>query len=123
MAAIFVANLLRYKQEGFVPDRDLILALTPDEEKGGRLGAGWLMENHRDLIGDAVMALNEGGGGTLRDGKPFYNDVQATEKVVTNFTLTAKNPGGHSSLPRPDNAIYELAAGLTRLAHARSRSS
>jgi acetylornithine deacetylase/succinyl-diaminopimelate desuccinylase-like protein len=117
MAAIFVANLLRYKQEGFVPDRDLILALTPDEEKGGRLGAGWLMENHRDLIGDAVMALNEGGGGTLRDGKPFYNDVQATEKVVTNFTLTAKNPGGHSSLPRPDNAIYELAAALTRLAH------
>jgi acetylornithine deacetylase/succinyl-diaminopimelate desuccinylase-like protein len=117
MAAIFAANMLRYKQEGFVPDRDLILALTPDEEKGGRLGAGWLMENHRDLIGDAVMALNEGGGGTLRDGKPFYNDVQATEKVVTNFTLTAKNPGGHSSLPRPDNAIYELAAALTRLAH------
>ena len=117
MAAIFAANMLRYKQEGFVPDRDLILALTPDEEKGGRLGVGWLMENHRELIGDAVMALNEGGGGTLRDGKPFYNDVQATEKVVTNFTLTAKNPGGHSSLPRPDNAIYELAAGLTRLAH------
>jgi acetylornithine deacetylase/succinyl-diaminopimelate desuccinylase-like protein len=117
MAAIFVANLLRYKQESFVPDRDLILALTPDEERGGRLGVGWLMENHRDLIGDAVMALNEGGGGTLRDGKPFYNDVQATEKVVTNFTLTAKNSGGHSSLPRPDNAIYELAAGLTRLAH------
>lgn len=117
MAAIFVANVLRYKQEGFVPDRDLILVLTPDEEKGGRLGVGWLMENHRDLIGDAVIALNEGGGGTLRDGKPFYNDVQATEKVVTNFTLTAKNVGGHSSLPRPDNAIYELAAGLTRLAH------
>src|SRR5581483_2986523 len=117
MAAIFAQTMLRYKQEGFVPDRDLILALTPDEEKGGRLGAGWLMENHRELIGDAVLALNEGGGGTLRDGKPFYNDVQATEKVVTNFTLTAKNPGGHSSLPRPDNAIYELAAGLTRLAH------
>ena len=117
MASIFAANLLRYKQEGFVPDRDLILALTADEEKGGRLGVGWLMENHRELIGDAVMALNEGGGGTLRDGKPFYNDVQATEKVVTNFTLTARNSGGHSSLPRPDNAIYELAAGLTRLAN------
>jgi acetylornithine deacetylase/succinyl-diaminopimelate desuccinylase-like protein len=116
MASIFVATMLRMKQEGFVPDRDIILALTPDEEKGGRLGVGWLMENHRDLI-DAAMAINEGGGGTLRNGKPFYNAVQATEKVVTNFTLTAKNPGGHSSLPRPDNAIYELAAALTRLAH------
>jgi acetylornithine deacetylase/succinyl-diaminopimelate desuccinylase-like protein len=116
MASIFVANLLRYKQEGFVPDRDIILALTPDEEKSGRLGADWLIQNHRDLI-DAAMALNEGGGGTLRDGKPFYNAVQATEKVFTNFTLTAKNPGGHSSLPRPDNAIYELATALLRVAH------
>jgi acetylornithine deacetylase/succinyl-diaminopimelate desuccinylase-like protein len=116
MASIFVANLLRYKQEGFVPDRDIILALTPDEEKSGHLGADWLIQNHRDLI-DAAMALNEGGGGTLRDGKPFYNAVQATEKVFTNFTLTAKNSGGHSSLPRPDNAIYELAAALTKVAH------
>ncbi len=116
MASIFVANLLRYKHEGFVPDRDIILALTPDEEKSGRLGADWLLQNHRDLI-DAAMALNEGGGGTLRDGKPFYNAVQATEKVFTNFTLTAKNSGGHSSLPRPDNAIYELAAALLRVSH------
>jgi acetylornithine deacetylase/succinyl-diaminopimelate desuccinylase-like protein len=116
MAAIFTANLLRLKREGFVPDRDIILALTPDEEKSGHLGADWLLRNHRDLI-DAAIAINEGGGGSLRDGKPFYNTVQAAEKVFTNFTLTARNPGGHSSLPRPDNAIYELAAALIRLSH------
>jgi acetylornithine deacetylase/succinyl-diaminopimelate desuccinylase-like protein len=114
MASIFVANLLRYKREGFVPDRDIILALTPDEEKSGHLGVEWLVLHHKDLI-DAALALNEGGGGSLRDGKPFVQQVQATEKVFTNFTLTARNRGGHSSLPRPDNAIYELAAGLMRL--------
>jgi acetylornithine deacetylase/succinyl-diaminopimelate desuccinylase-like protein len=114
MAAMFVANLLRYKKEGFVPDRDLILALTADEEKSGHLGLAWLVDNHKDLI-DAAYALNEGGGGTLRDGKPFLQAVQATEKAFTNFILTTRNSGGHSSLPRPDNAIYELAAGLTRL--------
>jgi acetylornithine deacetylase/succinyl-diaminopimelate desuccinylase-like protein len=114
MASIFVANLLRYKREGFVPDRDIILALTPDEEKSGHLGAEWLILHHKDLI-DAALALNEGGGGSLRDGKPFVQQVQATEKVFTNFTLTVHNRGGHSSVPRPDNAIYELAAGLIRL--------
>ena len=114
MASIFVANLLRYKREGFVPDRDIILALTPDEEKSGHLGAEWLVLHHRDLI-DAAYALNEGGGGSLKDGKPFLQAVQATEKAFSNFTLTVKNRGGHSSVPRPDNAIYELAAGLVRL--------
>ena len=116
MASIFVANMIRYKKEGYVPDRDLILALTPDEEKSGLLGAQWLVQHHRELI-DAEYALNEGGGGSLKNGKPFLQAVQATEKAFTNFTLTVKNPGGHSSVPRPDNAIYQLAEGLVRFEH------
>ncbi|MEP7065546.1 MAG: M20/M25/M40 family metallo-hydrolase [Gemmatimonadota bacterium] len=116
MASIFVANMIRYKKEGFVPDRDIILALTPDEEKTGKLGASWLVDNHKELI-DAEYAINEGGGGSLKNGKPFLQAVQATEKAFTNFTLTVKNPGGHSSVPRPDNAIYQLAEGLVRFEH------
>jgi acetylornithine deacetylase/succinyl-diaminopimelate desuccinylase-like protein len=116
MASIFAANVLRYKREGFVPNRDIILVLTPDEEKSGLLGAQWLVEHHKDLI-DAEFALNEGGGGTLKDGKPFLQAVQATEKAFTDFTLTVKNRGGHSSVPRPDNAIYQLAEGLVRIEH------
>ena len=116
MASIFVANMIRYKKEGFVPDRDIILALTPDEEKSGQLGANWLVKNHKDLI-DAEYAINEGGGGSLKNGKPFLHAVQATEKAFTNFTLTVRNPGGHSSVPRPDNAIYQLADGLARFEH------
>jgi acetylornithine deacetylase/succinyl-diaminopimelate desuccinylase-like protein len=119
MAAIFVANMLRYKQENWHPDRDIILALTADEEGGDANGADWLVKNHRPLI-DAAYALNEGGGGTLQgkgtDVKPLFHSIQAAEKVYTDFTLTATNPGGHSSVPRPDNAIYELADALARLA-------
>jgi acetylornithine deacetylase/succinyl-diaminopimelate desuccinylase-like protein len=114
MAAIFVATLLRYKREGFTPDRDIILALTADEETGTANGVEWLLANHRDLI-DAAYAINEGGGGALRDGKPFLHSVQATEKVFALFTLEARNRGGHSSVPRADNAIYQLAQGLVRL--------
>ena len=118
MAAIFVANMLRYKQENWHPDRDIILALTADEEGGDSDGAEWLVKNHRPLI-DAAYALNEGGGGTLQgkwsDVKPLFHSIQAAEKVYTDFTLTASNPGGHSSVPRPDNAIYELADALARL--------
>lgn len=114
MASIFVANLIRLKHEGYVPARDIIVALTADEEGGGSNGAAWLVNNHRDLV-DAAYVINEGGGGSLRDGKPFWHAVQATEKVVANFTLKARNRGGHSSLPRPDNAIYQLANGLAKL--------
>ncbi|MBV8168220.1 MAG: M20/M25/M40 family metallo-hydrolase [Alphaproteobacteria bacterium] len=114
MAAIFVTNLIRYKQEGFVPDRDLILALTSDEEGGQHNGVRWLLDQHRALI-DAAFAINEGGGGSLRNGKAFRNHVQASEKIVANFRLTTKNVGGHSSLPVKDNAITRLAAGLVRL--------
>jgi len=115
MASIFVANLLRMKAEHYTPNRDIILALTADEEGGPANGVRWLIENHRDLI-DAAYALNEGGGGALRSGRPYLNSVGAAEKVYTDFTITARNPGGHSSVPRDDNAIYELATALTHIA-------
>ena len=115
MASIFVANLIRMKQEGFVPDRDLILALTADEEGGPHNGVEWLLANHKPLI-DAEYALNEGGGGSLRKGVPLLHSVQATEKVPINFTLTVTNKGGHSSVPVADNAIYHLARGLAKIA-------
>ncbi len=115
MASMFVANVLRYKQEGFVPARDLIIALTADEEGGATNGVEWLIKNHRDLI-DAEYAINEGGGGTLDGDKPLFHSVQAAEKVPVNFTLTTLNTGGHSSVPRPDNAIYQLTDALSKLA-------
>jgi acetylornithine deacetylase/succinyl-diaminopimelate desuccinylase-like protein len=115
MAAQFVANIIRLKQEGFTSDRDLILALTADEEGGQFNGVDWLLQNHRNLI-DAEFAINEGGGGTMRRGKYLTNEVQASEKVYQDFRLEVKNSGGHSSLPVKDNAIYHLSAGLTRLA-------
>ncbi len=115
MAAQFVANLIRFKEERFVPDRDLILALTADEEGGNFNGVDWLVKNHKDLI-DAEFAINEGGGGNMRKGKYLTNEVQASEKVFQNFRLEATNSGGHSSLPVKDNAIYHLSEGLARLA-------
>jgi len=115
MAAQFVANLIRLKQEGFTPDRDLILALTADEEGGNFNGVDWLVKNHKDLI-DAEFAINEGGGGNMRKGKYLTNEIQASEKVFQDFHLEVTNPGGHSSLPVKDNAIYHLSAGLARLA-------
>ncbi len=114
MAADFVANLIRLREEGFKPDRDLILTLTADEEGGVFNGADWLVKNHKDLI-DAEYAINEGGGGTMRHGKYLTNQVQASEKVYQDFHLKATNPGGHSSLPVRDNAIYSLSAALSRL--------
>lgn len=115
MASMFVANLLRYKKEGFVPARDLILALTADEEGGDGNGVDYLVKHHRNLI-DAAYAINEGGGGTLSGTAPMFHSIQAAEKVPVNFTLTVLNPGGHSSVPRPDNAINQLAAGLVNIA-------
>jgi acetylornithine deacetylase/succinyl-diaminopimelate desuccinylase-like protein len=114
MASIFATNLLWMKQEGVVPDRDIILALTADEEGGGSNGVHWLTREHKDLI-DAEYAINEGGDGALVNGKPVTNAIQAAEKVSVNFTLTALNTGGHSSMPRPDNAIYELSKALMKI--------
>jgi acetylornithine deacetylase/succinyl-diaminopimelate desuccinylase-like protein len=117
MAAIFVANLIRYKQEKFVPDRDIILALTADEEMGDvpTNGVDWLLKSHRNLL-DAELALNEGGGVSLRDGKPVVSRLQVSEKISVMYRLEVKNPGGHSAAPTRDNAIYRLAEGLARLA-------
>lgn len=114
MAAIFVANVARLKREGFVPDRDIIIALTADEESGPANGVDWLLKTHPRLV-DAALVINEGGGGTLRDGKPLFNGVQAAEKVTTNFTLRVTNRGGHSSVPRSDNAITALADALAKV--------
>ncbi len=116
MAAIWIATLIRLRQEHFVPDRDIIVALTSDEESGDYNGAKWLLDKHRDLI-DAALAINEGGGGAIKDGKYLYNGVGASEKVYVTFLLTVRNKGGHSSVPRNPNAIYQLADALTRLAH------
>jgi len=115
--AIMSATLIRMKKEGYVPSRDIILALTADEEGGTSNGVDWLLKTHRDLV-DAEFVLNHDGGGVLMDhGKPVMMEVDATEKLYGDFVLTATNPGGHSSLPVPDNAIYELSDTLLRLAH------
>ena len=114
-AAILVTTFIRLKKEGYQPDRDLILALTADEESGKSNGVDWLLKNHRDLI-DAEFVLNSDGGGIdLEHGKPLTFNVQASEKLYGDYQLTAVNPGGHSSLPVPDNAIYHIADSLTRL--------
>ena len=113
--AIWVTTLIRFKREGYQPDRDLILALTADEEGGQSNGVDWLLKNHRDLI-DAEFVLNADGGGvdTVK-GKPLIVEMDATEKLYADYQLTVTNPGGHSSLPVSDNAIYHLADGLARV--------
>lgn len=114
--AVMVTTLIRLKKEGFRPSRDIILALTADEEGGSSNGVEWLLQNHRDLI-DAQFVLNHDGNSITSDhGKPLYFEMDGTEKVYGDFLLTATNPGGHSSLPVPDNAIYRIAAALERLA-------
>ena len=114
-AAIWLATVIRMKREGFSPDRDIIVALTADEEGGGPYsGIQWLLKNHRELI-DAEFALNEGGYGEIARGRKITNDLQAAEKYMVTFHLEVHNKGGHSSLPVPDNAIYHLAGALTRI--------
>ena len=114
-AAIWVANLIRYKREGLRPSRDLIVALTADEEGGGPYnGVDWLLKNRRELI-DAEFCLNEGGWGEMRGGKRLLNLVQVGEKHSASYRLEVRNPGGHSSMPVKENAIYRLAAALQRV--------
>jgi len=115
-AATLVTVFCVLRQRGFAPERDLVLALTADEEGGPDNGVQWLLANRRELI-DAAYAVNlDSGGPELRGDKVAALDVQAAEKVYASFTLTARNPGGHSSLPVAENAIYRLAAALQRLA-------
>jgi acetylornithine deacetylase/succinyl-diaminopimelate desuccinylase-like protein len=113
-ASIHISNLIRLKREGFQPDRDIIVALTADEETGDQNGVMWLLENHRDLI-DAEFAFSEGGDGVIRDGMHVANQVQATEKRYLTYVLETTDPGGHSSVPRKDNAIYRIADALIRI--------
>ena len=116
MAAAFVAALVRYKREGFVPARDIILVLETDEEvlDANAVGMQWLLKNHRDLL-DAELAINEGGSVQHARGKPVLIGLQTSEKVSAHFVLEVKSKGGHSSLPSKDNAIYRLADALGRL--------
>jgi acetylornithine deacetylase/succinyl-diaminopimelate desuccinylase-like protein len=113
--AIMVTTLLRMKQEGYRPDRDIILALTADEEGGCCNGVDWLLKNHRELI-DAAFVLNHDGASVMSEkGVPQVFELGASEKLYGDYQLIVTNKGGHSSLPRPDNAIYELAGGLLKI--------
>ena len=113
--AIVVADFIRLKTRGYVPNRDMILALTADEEGGRSNGVDWLLKNHRELV-DAEFVLNPDAGGVSTDhGKPLAIEIEATEKLYADFQLLAPNPGGHSSLPKPDNAIYHVADALGKL--------
>jgi len=114
--AAMVATFLRLHREGYTPKRDLILALTADEEGGKFNGARWLLEKHRELV-DAAFVINlDAGGVELVDGRTVIAAVEATEKIYADFQISAFNRGGHGSQPRPDNAIYELTTALNKLA-------
>jgi acetylornithine deacetylase/succinyl-diaminopimelate desuccinylase-like protein len=112
--AMHLTILLRLKAEGYVPDRDVVVAMTADEEGGSANGVEYLLKNHRALI-DAEYVFNEGGGGRVRDGKYLSHDIQAAEKVYVDFTLEATNPGGHSSQPVKENAITQLSSALVKV--------
>lgn len=113
--ASLVATLIRLRTENFVPDRDIVVALTADEETGNANGIGWLLTEHRALM-DVAFCLNlDSGGGQIENGRRLRMTVQTCEKNYLGFLAETSSPGGHSSLPGKDNAIYRLAAGLTRL--------
>jgi acetylornithine deacetylase/succinyl-diaminopimelate desuccinylase-like protein len=114
---ILMVNMIRLKQEGYKPDRDIILALTADEEGGDSNGVAWLLANHRELI-DAEYSVNvDAGDFEMENGKKKAIGIEASEKLYRDFELKVTSPGGHSSLPTGENAIYELAEGLVRLEH------
>ena len=115
--AALLESLIRLKREKFTPDRDIIAAFTADEEAGGNAnGPEFLLKEHRDLL-DAELAVNlDGGGGIYQDTKRLYYKLGTSEKTYVTFTLETTSPGGHGSLPGPDNAIYRLSEGLGRIA-------
>ena len=115
-AAGLVATLVRLRAEGFVPGRDIVVALTADEEGGNSNGVSWLLANRRELIEPAYCLNLDAGGGQIENHRRVRMTVQTSEKTYVSFRAETKSPGGHSSLPVADNAIYRLAAGLTRLA-------
>src|SRR5450631_2005087 len=114
--AVLVESLIRLKREKFVPDHDVIAAFTADEEAGGDAnGPAFLLKQHRELIDAALVVNLDGGGGSTKNGEPQFFELGTSEKTYVTFTLETTSPGGHGSLPGPDNAIYRLAAGLGRL--------
>ena len=115
-AALLVTNMIRWKREGYRPDRDLVLALTAGEEGGDWDGVSWLVKHRRDLVDAAYCVNTDGGDFQLKEGKKRVAAVQASEKLSLNYLLETRDPGGHSSLPRPDNPIYRLARALQRVA-------
>jgi acetylornithine deacetylase/succinyl-diaminopimelate desuccinylase-like protein len=114
-AADLIANLLRLRREGYVPQRDIIVALTDDEEGGDDNGAAWLIQNRPELIRAAYVINTDAGGAQMQNGKRLRNPVQTSEKLYATYLLEVTGPGGHSSLPVKDNTIYRLARGLDRL--------
>ena len=113
-AAIHIANLLRLRREGFTPRRDIVLALTADEEGGTHNGVQLLLQEHPDLL-DAAFGLNEGGGGVLVDGEHFAQEVQLAEKLYLTLDLTMSSEGGHSSMPSKENALFTAGQVLRAL--------
>ncbi|SMQ75852.1 Acetylornithine deacetylase/Succinyl-diaminopimelate desuccinylase [Altererythrobacter xiamenensis] len=120
MAAVLVDTLIRFQKTGYRPQRTVKIALTCGEETNGAFnGVEWLVDNRRELI-DAEFAINEGGGGTAdEDGKVVEQAIQVGEKIFANYVLEFTNPGGHSSVPRPDNAITQLAQALVKIGEHR----
>jgi acetylornithine deacetylase/succinyl-diaminopimelate desuccinylase-like protein len=113
-AAIHISNLLRLKRKGFTPRRDIVLALTADEEGGTHNGVQWLLQEHPQLL-DAAFGLNEGGGGVLIGGEHFSQEVQTAEKLYLTLELTVGGKGGHSSMPSKDNALFTAGQVLRAL--------
>jgi len=115
--ADLAANIIRLKGEKYVPKRDIILAFTEDEENGDANGVSWLLANKPDLIKAEFCINPDGGGGEIKNGKHQVREIQTGEKIYSDYGLEVKNKGGHSSLPVKENAIYRLAAALTRVSH------
>jgi acetylornithine deacetylase/succinyl-diaminopimelate desuccinylase-like protein len=113
--AIWVTDFIRLRRQGFAPDRDIILALTADEEGGNANGVDWLIKNHRDLVNAEYVLNSDGGGVNTVNGKPLFISMDGSEKLYGDYQLKTTNPGGHSSLPVPDNAIYHITDALSRL--------
>jgi len=114
--AIMLASLIRLRQEGFRPTRDIILALTADEEGGGANGVQWLVQHHRELVDAQFVLSGDDYSVLVVNGKPLYFKLVASEKIYADFQLQVTSKGGHSSVPVAENAIYTLTRGLDRLA-------
>jgi acetylornithine deacetylase/succinyl-diaminopimelate desuccinylase-like protein len=114
-----LTSLVRLKQEGVVPSRDIIVAFTPDEESRSQWGVGYLLKEHRDLVDASLVVNPDGGEAAMKKGKRLYVGVQTSEKIFVTFELETTDKGGHSSRPTAENPIYRLAAGLERLSKHR----